>query len=116
MTPVQVKPRRRGQLPAEVTGFVGREGELAQLAELLHGGAHPAAGRDRGGQDRPRLVTVTGLGGAGKTRLALRAAARAGRWYPDGTYFADLAAVATPEALPAAVAAALSLGEHDTGE
>jgi predicted ATPase/DNA-binding CsgD family transcriptional regulator len=115
MTLVQAK-RRRGQLPAEVTGFVGREGELAQLAELLHGSNYPAAGQDRVGQDRPRLVTVTGLGGVGKTRLALRAAARAGRWYPDGTYFADLAAVATPESLPAALLAGLGLDEPGLDE
>src|SRR5215475_6032859 len=101
MTLVQAR-RRRGQLPAEVTGFVGREGELAQLAELLHGVSHPATGKDR-----PRLVTVTGPGGVGKTRLALRAAARAGRWYPGGAYFADLATVTDPEVLPAAVLAEL---------
>ena len=51
--------QRRWQLPADVSGFVGRSGELAQLAGLL-GGA--------------RLVTVAGPGGVGKTRLALRAA------------------------------------------
>jgi predicted ATPase/DNA-binding CsgD family transcriptional regulator len=115
MTLVQAK-RRRGQLPAEVTGFVGREGELVQLAELLHGVSHPATGRDRAGHDRPRLITVTGVGGVGKTRLALRAAARAGRWYPDGTYFADLGTVTAAESLPAAVLAGLSLGEGDRGE
>ncbi|MEU2629873.1 hypothetical protein, partial [Kitasatospora sp. NPDC007106] len=49
----------RGRLPADLTGFVGRRSELADLARLL---------------DTSRLVTVTGPGGVGKTRLALRAA------------------------------------------
>src|SRR4051794_30283124 len=111
MTLVQAK-RCRGLLPAEVTGFVGRESELTQLAELLHGNSSPATAKDRAGHDRPRLVTVTGLGGVGKTRLALRAAARAARWYPDGTYFADLAPVTTAPSLAAAVAEALN---HDAG-
>ncbi len=111
MTLVQAK-RCRGVLPAEVTGFVGRESELAQLAELLHASSSPATAKDRAGHDRPRLVTVTGLGGVGKTRLALRAAARAGRWYSDGTYFADLATVTTAPSLAAAVAEALN---HDAG-
>jgi predicted ATPase/DNA-binding CsgD family transcriptional regulator len=129
MTLLQAK-RRRGQLPAEVTGFVGREDELLQLAQLLRdrragdtadpaGGSHPAdgtahpaaAGDDRPGQDPPRLITVTGLGGVGKTRLAVRAAARAARRYPDGVHFADLATVADPESLLASLAAALGLGD-----
>ena len=54
--------QRRAQLPADVSGFVGRSGELARLARLLDAG---------------RLVTVAGPGGVGKTRLALRAAADA---------------------------------------
>ncbi len=115
MTLVQAK-RRRGQLPAEVTGFVGREDELAMLTELLHGTAPPAAGPGRGGQHRPRLVTVTGPGGVGKTRLALRAADHARRWYPGGVHFAELDAVSTPELLPAALAAGLGLSEHDLSE
>ena len=62
--------RRRRQLPAEVSAFVGRTDELAALAGLLR---------------RGRLVTVTGPGGVGKTRLALRAAADAADRYADGT-------------------------------
>ncbi len=62
--------RRRRQLPAEVSAFVGRTDELAALAGLLR---------------RGRLVTVTGPGGVGKTRLALRAAADAANRYADGT-------------------------------
>jgi len=54
--------RQRGRLPVEVTGFVGREAELARLGALLK---------------RARLITVTGPAGVGKTRVALRAAALA---------------------------------------
>ena len=52
--------RVTGNLPAELTSFVGRRGELAEVRRLLAGS---------------RLVTLTGVGGVGKTRLALRAAA-----------------------------------------
>ncbi len=62
-------PRRLGLLPAEATGFVGREDELAGLATLLR---------------TSRLVTVAGPAGVGKTRLTLRAAAEAAGRYRDG--------------------------------
>ncbi|MDO8201078.1 hypothetical protein, partial [Conexibacter sp. CPCC 205762] len=69
-------------LPVQPTSFVGRGGELARLGELL-GSA--------------RLVTVTGPGGCGKTRLALHAAAeQAGRW-PGGVWWVDLAAADDPQ-------------------
>ncbi|MFF7989343.1 ATP-binding protein [Kitasatospora xanthocidica] len=83
-----------GLLPAEVTGFVGRQRELAALAELL------AAAR---------LVTVTGPGGVGKSRLALRAAARAGEEFPDGSWLVDVAPVQDPLLLGHAVLEALRL-------
>jgi non-specific serine/threonine protein kinase len=85
-----------GQLPVEVTGFVGRSGELTELARLL-GGA--------------RLVTVTGTGGVGKTRLALKAASQAN--YPDGIYLAELSGLRDPELLPHTVATCLGLPEQD---
>ncbi len=91
MAPVQPQ-RRCDQLPAEVTGFVGREAELAQLTSVL---AHA------------RIVTVTGYGGVGKTRLALRAADRSAFRYPDGVILLDLATVRDPALLPPALAAAL---------
>ena len=75
---------RRGQLPAEVTSLVGRQAELAQLAALL---------------GVARLVTVTGPGGVGKTRLALRAAGQAASRYPDGVVFLDLSAIRSPDLL-----------------
>ena len=84
---------RRGQLPAEVTSFVGRQAELGQLAALL---------------GVARLVTVTGPGGVGKTRLALRAATQAASRYPDGVIFLDLSTVRHPDLLET-LAATLSL-------
>jgi predicted ATPase/DNA-binding CsgD family transcriptional regulator len=84
---------RRGQLPAEVTSFVGRQAELGQLAALL---------------GVARLVTVTGPGGVGKTRLALRAASQAASRYPDGVVFLDLSTVRHPDLIET-LAATLSL-------
>ena len=84
--------QRRWQLPADVSGFVGRSGELARLTGLL-GGA--------------RLVTVAGPGGVGKTRLALRAAANA---VPaDGSCLVELSGLTDPELLPGTVALRLGL-------
>ncbi|MFJ9694657.1 ATP-binding protein [Kitasatospora sp. NPDC101183] len=83
-----------GRLPAEVTGFVGRQRELADLAGLLASA---------------RLVTVTGPGGVGKSRLALRAAARAVGAFPDGTWLVDVAPVQDPLLLGHAVLEALRL-------
>src|SRR5258708_21995451 len=96
MAPVQSQ-RHRGQLPAEVTGFVGREAELAQLMSLLA---------------QARIVTVTGYGGVGKTRLALRAADRSAFRYPDGVILLDLASVRDPVLLLPALTAALGADAH----
>jgi predicted ATPase/class 3 adenylate cyclase len=81
-------------LPAQVTSFVGRRAERRELTGLL---------------DRHRFVTVVGTGGAGKTRLALQAAEGVTDAYPDGVWFVDVAAVAAPADLPAALASALGL-------
>jgi signal recognition particle GTPase len=69
---------RRGVLPAELTRFVGRKRELADA---------------RGRLKRSRLVTLTGVGGAGKTRLALRLASDHRRAFPDGVFVVELAEV-----------------------
>jgi predicted ATPase len=67
--------RGLGGLPVEVTGFVGRRAELVQLRDLL---------------EQARLVTLTGVGGVGKTRLALRAADAARAGFPDGVWLVEL--------------------------
>ncbi|MFC5175200.1 ATP-binding protein [Nocardioides taihuensis] len=83
-------------LPRPLTPFVGREHEVADLARAL---------------DEHRLVTVVGPGGVGKTRLALRVADEVQGRFADGVVFVDLVPVAEPDAVAAAVAGALGLGE-----
>ena len=90
-------PARRN-LPVQLTSFVGREAELAEVAGLL--GEH-------------RLVTLTGAGGIGKTRLALEAAAAADP--PDGVWAVELAPLADPAQVAREVAGALGL-EPPRGE
>ena len=91
-------PRRLGLLPAEATGFVGREDELARLASLL---------------GTVRLVTVAGPAGVGKSRLALRAAAEAAGRYRDGAWLVDLGGIDDPGQVAGAVAAALGVTPGD---
>jgi predicted ATPase/DNA-binding CsgD family transcriptional regulator len=82
----------------EVTGFVGRRAELARLGGLL---------------ESARLVTVTGPGGVGKTRVSLRAAAQGAAGYADGVGLAELSGLRDAELLPHTVAAALGLPQPD---
>jgi predicted ATPase/DNA-binding SARP family transcriptional activator len=84
-------------LRAELTSFVGRDAELAEVAGLL--GAH-------------RLLTLTGPGGAGKTRLAVEAARAALPATPGGVWLVELAPVTDPAEVPSAALAALGLREQ----
>jgi len=84
-------------LPAEFTRFVGRRRELAEVKRLL---------------SSSRLVTLTGIGGVGKTRLALRAAADLSRAFRDGVYLVELADLRDPALLRHTVAGALGLREQ----
>ncbi|MEU3279902.1 ATP-binding protein [Streptomyces antibioticus] len=90
-------PRRDCHLPVETTSFVDRRTELAEARELL---------------TRARLVTLTGPGGVGKTRLAGRIAARVARAFPDGVRFVHLSGLHDPALVPHAVADALDLHDH----
>ncbi|MFI9836257.1 ATP-binding protein [Nonomuraea sp. NPDC051941] len=90
--------RAVGGLPAAFTSFVGRQREMAEVRRLL-GSA--------------RLVTLTGTGGVGKTRLALAAAAASARAFPGGVWLVDLAPVRDPALV--AEAAAVALGVVDQG-
>ena len=80
------------------TDFVGRQGELAQIAAMLK---------------RGRLVTVVGPGGVGKTRVALVAAAQAAGNYPDGVWIVEQSGLRDPLLLPNTVASVLGLPEQD---
>src|SRR5882672_9337147 len=84
-------------LPYQLTSFVGREQEIAQLEELVTAN---------------RLVTLTGAGGAGKTRLAVEMASRLIDAFPDGVWLVELAALSDPGLVPQAVAQALALKEQ----
>ncbi len=88
--------RQRGQLPAEVTGFVGRKAELSRITAMLEAG---------------RLVTVVGPGGVGKTRIGLRAATGVEDRYPDGACLVELSRLDDPGLLCSTVAASLGLPE-----
>jgi predicted ATPase/DNA-binding winged helix-turn-helix (wHTH) protein len=81
-------------LPAPVSELIGRDVELAEVVSLI--GAH-------------RLVTLTGAGGIGKTRLALAAAGRLLPHFADGVWLAEFSALADPALVPATVAAAVGL-------
>jgi predicted ATPase/DNA-binding CsgD family transcriptional regulator len=82
--------------PAEVSSFVGRKRELTQARRLL---------------SDSRLLTLTGAGGVGKTRLAMRVAERPHRAFPDGVYVAELDALRDPGLLAQTVATVLGLGD-----
>jgi len=92
--PLRTLEAGSSNLPTPGTSFVGRTEELASIDLLLD---DPAC----------RLLTLVGPGGAGKTRLALEAASRRLDRYQHGVHFVPLASVASPELLPAAMAAAL---------
>jgi len=91
-------PALRHNLPSQPTGFVGRAGELAELRSLVAGGR--------------RLVTITGPGGIGKSRLAVQAAAEALDGAGDGVWLAELAPLADPDLVAGTVAAVLGVREE----
>jgi predicted ATPase len=86
-----------GNLRRAATSFIGRESEVAEVEAALR--AH-------------RLVTLTGVGGVGKTRLATEVAARLGDGFPHGVWFFELAAVTDPASVPDAVAAVLGITQQ----
>ena len=82
---------RPNNLPVQLTSFVGREQEIAEVRRLLDG---------------TRLLTLSGPGGSGKSRLALQVAAELLPDFRDGAFFADLSSVADPALVPSVVARA----------
>ncbi|WP_433517883.1 ATP-binding protein [Nonomuraea sp. CA-143628] len=93
------EPRRQrsGWLPAEVTSFVGRRHEVAEVKTLL---------------SASRTVTLIGVGGVGKTRLALRVGLEVRRAFRDGVWLVELASLEDPELLAQVVAEALEIRDH----
>lgn len=96
--PLRTLEATPNNLPTQLTSFVGREREVAEAVRLLAGS---------------RLLTLTGPGGTGKTRLGLQLAAEVAADYPDGAFFVPLAPIDDPELVPRAVLTAL--GVLDTG-
>ncbi len=92
---------RGGNLPAEMTRFIGRQRELGEARQMLA---------------RSRLVTLTGVGGVGKTRLAVRVAADLRRSFPDGAWLVELSALREPALLARTVAEALRLPGQASGD
>ena len=93
--------QRQSGLPAELSSLVGRAAEIAVVRERLR---------------TTRVVTLTGPGGCGKTRLALRAAALAEAGFEDGARLVELASLTDPALVPASVAEALGVPERDAAE
>jgi class 3 adenylate cyclase len=84
-------------LPVQLTRFIGREREIAEVKRLL---------------TASHLLTLTGSGGCGKTRLALQVAADVLEEFPDGVWLVDLAPLADPARVPQTVASALGVREE----
>jgi predicted ATPase/DNA-binding NarL/FixJ family response regulator len=96
MTMSTTRRRQVHGLPAVLTSFVGRRREMAEVKRLL---------------SESRMVTLTGVGGVGKTRLALRVALDVQRAFPDGVWLVELAELANPELLAQTVVEALDVRE-----
>jgi predicted ATPase/DNA-binding CsgD family transcriptional regulator len=92
--------RHPSNLPAEVTSFVGRRQELREVKRLL---------------TTTRLLTLTGTGGVGKTKLALRAATEMSRGFPDGAWLVSLASIHDPMLVTQATFSALGLQDRSAG-
>jgi predicted ATPase len=95
--PLRTLDTSPGNLRRATSSLIGRESEVDEVQAAVK--AH-------------RLVTLTGVGGVGKTRLALEVAARLVDEFPDGVWFFELAAVTDPAAVPDAVAAALGITQQ----
>jgi predicted ATPase len=94
--PPRTLDARPGNLPTPLTSFVGRSDEIAEAKRLL---------------ERTRLLTLTGAGGTGKSRLALQVAAELQPEYRDGAFLADLSSVTDPALVPPLLARTLRVPE-----
>jgi predicted ATPase/class 3 adenylate cyclase len=97
--PIRTLTSQPNNLPLQPTPFLGREDQVARVVELL-------------GRDDVRLLTITGPGGVGKTRLALQAATDLLEVFPDGAWFVDLSVLTDASLVPSAVATALGVREE----
>ncbi|MGH2400105.1 MAG: adenylate/guanylate cyclase domain-containing protein, partial [bacterium] len=91
---------RRHNLPLQLTSFIGREREIREVKALLRG---------------TRLLTLTGIGGVGKTRMALQVAAEMLDEFPDGVWIVELGRISNPALIPHSVASAVGALEEQGG-
>ena len=89
----------KGSLPEQLTSFVGREREVERVSELL---------------DDARLVTLTGPGGTGKTRLSIEVARHVQEMFTDGAWFVPLEEITDPDLVPPAIARVMGVKEEAT--
>ena len=92
--PLKTLEATPNNLPTQLTSFIGRDDQVREAKQLLQ---------------KARLLTLTGPGGTGKTRLSLQIAANVLDQFPDGVYFVPLSAIHDPELVPSAIAQALSI-------
>jgi predicted ATPase len=92
--PLKTLDTQPNNLPIQLTSFIGRDQEMARVKEILN---------------RTRIITLTGVGGAGKTRLAIQVAADLIDEFPDGVWLVEFAPLADPTLVPHSVATALGL-------
>ncbi|MBI5567823.1 MAG: AAA family ATPase, partial [Chloroflexi bacterium] len=97
--PIEIKPPATNNLPRQLTTFIGREREITEVKHLLH-------------TTTSRLVTLTGSGGCGKTRLALQVGQELLADYPQGVWLIELAPIADPALVPQTAVTALGLREE----
>jgi predicted ATPase/class 3 adenylate cyclase len=95
--PIKSLEAYRHNLPTQLTSFIGREKEMAEIKQAL--------------ADH-RLITLTGSGGTGKTRLSLQVAADLLDQFPNGIWFVELAALANPDLLPQTILSAFKIGDQ----
>lgn len=95
--PLKTLDARPNNLPAQLSSFIGREREIAELIRVLRA---------------TRLLTLSGAGGAGKTRLSIQLAEKMLDAFPDGVWFIELARVSDPALIPQTIAMALGLRDE----
>jgi len=95
--PLKTLEAYRHNLPSQITSFIGRENEIAEVKN--HASSH-------------RLVTLTGSGGTGKTRLSLQVAVDLLDSFPDGVWFVELAPLSDPNLIPSTILSALGISEQ----
>lgn len=95
--PIKTLDAYRHNLPTQLTSFIGREKEIEEIKQAIA---------------EHRLVTLTGVGGTGKTRLALQVAADLLDHFPDGVWFVELAPITNPELIPQTILSAFGISDQ----